>query len=130
MTAFSPSARILIRDAGWLVRRIDPASDGGHLLNCDLVSDLALGRSALFLTKLEGDDQITLPDPAQTEWVADSNFYLKQHLEPKLWQSTPNDDCIHLGHLGIPGRRSSSRLKLGNQAAGTRQSSPRSAPCH
>ena len=36
----APGARIVVRDEEWLVRRVDPASDGGCLLTCDGVSDL------------------------------------------------------------------------------------------
>ena len=40
----APGARIVVRDEEWLVRRVDPASDGGHLLTCDGVSDLVRGQ--------------------------------------------------------------------------------------
>ena len=43
----APGARIVVRDEEWLVRRVDPASDGGHLLTCDGVSDLVRGQSSL-----------------------------------------------------------------------------------
>lgn len=104
MIAFAPGARVVVRDEEWLVRRVDPASDGGYLLNCDGVSDLVRGRSALFLTKLEGEDRITLLDPAKTELVLDSSSHFNGtflYLEAKLRQSMPNDDHIHLGHRGV-----------------------------
>ena len=53
-TPMAPGARIVVRDEEWLVRRVDPASDGGRLLTCDGVSDLVRGQSSLFLTALEG----------------------------------------------------------------------------
>lgn len=102
--AFAPGSRLVIRDEEWLVRRVDPSSDGGYLLNCDGISDLVRGRSALFLTKLEGEKQITVLDPAKTELVADSSSHFNStflYLEAKLRQSTPNDDRIHLGHRGV-----------------------------
>jgi hypothetical protein len=37
----APGARVLIRDEEWLVRRVDPSSDGGQLLKCDSDSELA-----------------------------------------------------------------------------------------
>ncbi|MGA2986843.1 MAG: DEAD/DEAH box helicase [Terriglobia bacterium] len=92
----------MIRDEEWLVRRVDPSSDGGHLLNCDGVSELVRGRSALFLTELEGE--ITLLDPAKTELVADTSSHFNStflYLEAQLRRSTPNDDFIHLGHRGV-----------------------------
>lgn len=104
MLSFAPGARVVIRDEEWLVRRVDPSSDGGYLLNCDGVSDLVRGRSSLFLTKLEGDDRITVLDPAKTEFVADDSSHFNStflYLEAKLRQSTPNDDRIHLGHRGV-----------------------------
>jgi ERCC4-related helicase len=104
MLSYAPGARVVVRDEEWLVRRVDPSSDGGYLLNCDGVSDLVRGRSALFLTKLEGDDQITVLDPAKTELVTDSSSHFNStllYLEAKLRQSTPNDDRIHLGHRGV-----------------------------
>jgi superfamily II DNA or RNA helicase len=104
MLSYAPGARVVVRDEEWLVRRVDPSSDGGYLLNCDGVSDLVRGRSALFLTKLEGDDRITILDPAKTELVTDASSHFNStflYLEAKLRQSTPNDDRIHLGHRGV-----------------------------
>lgn len=94
----------MIRDEEWLVRRVDPSTDGGWLLSCDGVSDLVRGRSSLFLTQLEGEDRITVLDPAKTELVADGSSHFNStflYLEAKLRQSTPNDDRIHLGHRGV-----------------------------
>jgi superfamily II DNA or RNA helicase len=104
MQTYAPGARVLVRDEEWLVRRVDPASDGGYLLNCDGISELVRGRSALFLTKLEGDDRIILLNPAKTELVADASSHFNStflYLEAKLRQSTPNDDRIHLGHRAV-----------------------------
>jgi len=101
---YSPGARVVIRDEEWLVRKVDPSSDCGHLLHCDGVSDLVRGRSALFLTALEGDQQIQVLDPAKTELVVDPSRQFNStflYLEAKLRQSTPNDDRIHLGHRGV-----------------------------
>jgi hypothetical protein len=53
-TPIAPGARIVVRDEEWLVRRVDPSSDGGRLLTCDGVSDLVRGQSSLFLTALGG----------------------------------------------------------------------------
>ena len=102
--SFAPGARVVVRDEEWLVRRVDPSSDGGYLLNCDGVSDLVRGRSALFLTKLEGEERIIVLDPAKTELVTDASSHFNStflYLEAKLRQSTPNDALIHLGHRGV-----------------------------
>lgn len=49
----APGTRVVIRDEEWIIRRVDPSSDGGELLVCDGVSELVRGRTAHFLTKLE-----------------------------------------------------------------------------
>jgi hypothetical protein len=45
MLPYAPGARLVIRDEEWLVRRVDPSSDGGHLLSCDGVTELVRGRA-------------------------------------------------------------------------------------
>lgn len=102
MLPYAPGARVVIRDEEWLVRRVDPSSDGGHLLCCDGVSELVRGRSAQFLTVLE--DKIIVLDPAKTELVADTSSHFNStflYLEAQLRRSTPNDDHIHLGHRAV-----------------------------
>ena len=102
MLPYAPGARVLIRDEEWLVRRVDPSSDGGHLLNCDGVSELVRGRSAQFLTQLE--DEIVVLDPAKTELVPDTSSHFNStflYLEAQLRRSTPNDEHVHLGHRGV-----------------------------
>jgi hypothetical protein len=63
MLPYAPGARVVIRDEEWLVRRVDPSTDGGHLLSCDGLSELVRGRSPQFLSKLE--DEIIVPGPSQ-----------------------------------------------------------------
>lgn len=102
MLPYAPGARVVIRDEEWLVRRVDPSSDGGHLLSCDGVSELVRGRAAQFLTALE--DEIIVLDPAKTELVADTSSHFNStflYLEAQLRRSTPNDDQIHLGHRAV-----------------------------
>jgi hypothetical protein len=102
MLPYAPGARIVVRDEEWLVRRVDPSSDGGHLLGCDGVSELVRGRTAQFLTELE--DEIKVLDPAKTELVADSSSNFNStflYLEAQLRRSTPNDALIHLGHRAV-----------------------------
>lgn len=99
----APGARVIIRDEEWLVRRIDPSTDGGYLLNCDGVSDLVRGRNALFLTKLEGGEPTVL-DPAQTELVLDSSSHFDStflFLESQRRRFIPNDQSVHLGHRAV-----------------------------
>jgi superfamily II DNA or RNA helicase len=102
MLAFAPGARVVIRDEEWLVRRVDPSTDGGWLLTCDGVSELVRGRDALFLTELE--DRIEVLDPAETRLVADdSPTYTASllYLESMRRRSVANDARIHLGHRGV-----------------------------
>ena len=97
--ALAPGARVVIRDAEWVVRRVDRAPDGGYRLVCDGVSELVREREAIFLTRLEPDVQVL--DPAETRLVpdaspgfADSRLYL----ESQLRQAVPNDGRIHVAH--------------------------------
>lgn len=102
MLPYAPGARVVIRDEEWLVRRVDPSSDGGHLLSCDGLSELVRGRAAQFLTVLE--DEIKVLDPATTQLVADTSSQFNNtflYLEAQLRRSTPNDDQIHLGHRAV-----------------------------
>lgn len=98
----APGARVVIRDEEWLVRRVDPSSDGGELLVCDGVSDLVRGRSAHFLTRLEG--AIDVLDPAQTRLVLDDSSHFNAsmlYVEAVLRRSLPNDTRIRLGHRAV-----------------------------
>ena len=95
----APGARVVIRDAEWVIRRVDRSPDGGYQVVCDGVSELVREREAIFLTTLESDIQVL--DPADTELVpdkspgfADSRLYL----ESQLRQAVPNDESIHVGH--------------------------------
>ena len=102
MNLHASGSRVVIRDEEWLVRRVDASNDGGQLLSCDGLSDLVRGRSALFLTSLEG--VIDILDPAQTQLVNDvSSTYNASllYLESQRRRSTPNDAAIHLGHRGV-----------------------------
>lgn len=99
---YAPGSRVEIRNEEWLVKRVDPAADGGYLLDCDGVSDLVLGHSALFLSKLE--DEIKVLDPAKTELVPDPSSTFNASLlyvESMLRRSLPNDAKIRLGHRGV-----------------------------
>lgn len=98
----APGSRVLIRDEEWLVRRVDPSSDGGDLLVCDGVSDLVRGRTAHFLTKLE--ERIELLHPAQTRLVQDDSSHFSAsmlYIEGVLRRNLPNDDRIRLGHRAV-----------------------------
>jgi hypothetical protein len=102
MLSFAPGSRVVIRDEEWLVRRVDPSTDGGWLLTCDGVSELVRGRDALFLTNLE--DNIEVLDPAATKLVGDdSRTYTATllYLESMRRRSIANDPKVRLGHRGV-----------------------------
>lgn len=102
MLPFAPGSRAEIRDEEWLIRRVDPTTDGGSLLTCDGVSALVQGRSALFLTELE--DTIKVLDPAETELVPDTSPTYNAtllYLESMRRRGVANDARIHLGHRGV-----------------------------
>jgi superfamily II DNA or RNA helicase len=102
MLPYAPGSRVVIRDEEWLVRRIDPSSDGGHLLTCDGVSELIKGREGLFLTEME--DEVKVLDPATTELEFDDSSHFDRsflYLEAKMRRSTPNDERIHLGSRAV-----------------------------
>ena len=95
----APGARVVIRDAEWVIRRVDRSPDGGYQVVCDGVSELVREREAIFLTTLESEIQVL--DPADTRLVpdespgfADSRLYL----ESQLRQAVPNDERIHVAH--------------------------------
>lgn len=92
----------MIRDEEWLIRRVDPATDGGCLLSCDGISELVRGQHALFLTALEEDIEVL--DPENTQLVPDlSPAYNATllYLESLRRRSVAHDDSIHLGHRGV-----------------------------
>ena len=98
----APGSRAVIRDEEWLIRRVDPSTDGGWLLTCDGISDLVRSQKALFLTALE--DHIEVLDPAATGLVPDTSPSYNAallYLESQRRRTLANDDRIHLGHRGV-----------------------------
>lgn len=98
---YAPGARVEIRDAEWVVRRVDSSSDRGYQLTCDGISEIVRGREAIFLTQLEGEGQIRVLDPVTTILVQDqSNAFERSllYIESQLRQATANDEKIHVAH--------------------------------
>ena len=94
----TPGARVVVRDAEWIVRRVDHAP-GGYQIVCDGVSELVRGREAVFLTALEPTIQVL--DPAETKLVPDNSAQFTDsilYMESQLRQAVPNDTEIHVGH--------------------------------
>lgn len=100
---YAPGSRIVVRDAEWLVRRVDRTSTGGQALLVSGLSELVRDREAIFLTEIEPDIQILRPE--DTRFVQDTSpRYLKSllYLESALRQLPPTIDAnrvrLHVGH--------------------------------
>ncbi len=83
----TPGARILCRDAEWLITRVDAFDDAdAFAIHCVGADDLVRGHQSVFLSKL---DDIEPVDPAKTRLIKDeSNGYKlsKLFLEAQLRQ--------------------------------------------
>jgi superfamily II DNA or RNA helicase len=93
----APGSRILVRDAEWLVRRVDRTSAGGQAVSVVGIDELVRDKEAIFLDDL---DEILVLDPAETKIVFDdSSSYRKSllYMESLLRQTAPTDDNLHLG---------------------------------
>lgn len=53
MVTVAPGARILVRDAEWVVRRVDRTSTGGQAISAIGISELVRDKEAVFLTEIE-----------------------------------------------------------------------------
>lgn len=98
---FAPGARVEIRDAEWVIRRVDLTSDNGYQLTCDGISELVRGKEAIFLTQLEDQDNVKILDPVTTRLVQDISNSFEQsllYIESQLRQATANDEQIHVAH--------------------------------
>jgi hypothetical protein len=67
-SAIAPGARVLIRDAEWIVKRVDRTGTGGQSIQVVGVSEIVRHKEARFLSEIEGKS-ITVLDPAETELV-------------------------------------------------------------
>jgi superfamily II DNA or RNA helicase len=100
VTIFAPGARVVVRDAEWLIRRVDRTSSGGQALSVVGISELVKDKEAIFLTEIER--KIDILDPVETGLVADtsSSFQASRlYLESLLRQKPPTDDNLYVGHL-------------------------------
>jgi len=97
--AIAPGARVVIRDAEWLIRRVDRNSNGGQALTAVGLSEVVKDKETIFLTEIE--DDIKILDPVETELVTDTSNYYRDsllYLESLLRQTPPTDEHIYLGH--------------------------------
>jgi hypothetical protein len=90
MEQLTPGARVLCRDAEWLVTRKEPVSadNSRFAIHCLGVDDLVRGHEAIFLTDL---DELEPIDPRDTELVPDMSGGCKLS---KLPTFGPVDSCL------------------------------------
>ena len=96
---FAPGARIVVRDAEWLIRRVDRTSTGGQALSATGISELVRDKESIFLTEIEGDIEIL--DPIDTKLVFDpSSSYQASllYMESLLRRKPPTDQNLYIGH--------------------------------
>ena len=97
----APGARILCRDAEWLVKSVSCSSDGDQVIEAVGVSEFLRGRRVQFLKEIEektGDLQVLKAE--KTELVNDdSSGYVRSLLfiEANFKQTVPEDGRIYLG---------------------------------
>ena len=95
----APGARIVVRDAEWLVRKVDRTSTGGQALTVTGISELVKDKEAIFLDEI--DKNIDVLDPVDIKLVADtSSSYQKAmlYMESLLRQKAPTDENLYIGH--------------------------------
>lgn len=96
----APGARVRIRDAEWLVQRVDQTSDGGQVLDVVGLSELVEDQEARFVRELE-EDTLELIDPAETALRQDESPGFRQsrlYMESLLRKRSPTDEDLHVGH--------------------------------
>jgi len=103
VSTVAPGARILVRDAEWVVRRVDPTSTGGRAITAFGISELVRSKEAIFLTEIEETTKggIQVLRPEETTLVPDSSPQFRQsmlYLESLLRRTPPTDNRIHTGH--------------------------------
>ncbi len=99
-SALAPGARVLIRDAEWIVKRVDPTGTGGRSVQVIGVSEIVRHKEARFLTEIEGKG-ITVLDPSETELVPDTSPQFRNsrlYLESLLRQSPSTGNDLWIGH--------------------------------
>ena len=89
---YAPGARVVIRDAEWLVRKVDRTSTGSQAITVVGISELVKDKEAIFLSSIE--KQIEVLDPVDTKLVPDpSSSYQASmlYMESLLRRKPPTD---------------------------------------
>ncbi|MEO0434522.1 MAG: DEAD/DEAH box helicase [Cyanobacteria bacterium J06656_5] len=99
MPNLAPGARVVVRDAEWLVRSTKRASNGSQVFEAVGISDFIQGWQAQFIAELEADLQVLAPEETGLV-VDDSSGYRKSLLfiEGHLRQTAPTDGNLYVGH--------------------------------
>ena len=96
----APGARVIIRDAEWIVKKTDRTSTDSLALTCVGLSEIVKDKEAIFLTDDELDSCIII-DPAKTALIEDKSPSYRDsilYIESLLRQTPPTDDKLYLGH--------------------------------
>ena len=96
----APGARVLIRDAEWLVRKVDRTATNRQAVSVVGLSQIVKDREAIFLDEI---DQIELLNPEDTDLVDDTSSCYRDSLlfmESLLRQTPPTDANLYIGHQG------------------------------
>jgi hypothetical protein len=101
--SFAPGSRVVVRDAEWLVRRVDRTSTGGNALSVVGISELVRDKEAVFLTEIENDlgNNIEVLRPEHTQLVPDTSSAYQAsllYMESLLRRKAPTDDRLYIGH--------------------------------
>lgn len=95
----APGARVVIRDAQWIVRKVEPTQGSGKVLYCTGLSEIVRDKEARFLTRAE--KKIEVLDPVKTRLVTDlSPHFLdsRLYLDSLLRKTVPTDGRIYCGY--------------------------------
>lgn len=113
----APGARVVIRDAQWLVRKVERTQGKGHIIHVIGLSDIVRNKEAQFLTNLE--QKIEIIDPAKTLLTQDSSAAFRDsllYLESLLPKTIPTDGRIYCGYKAamdsVPYQLESAQLAL------------------
>ena len=100
-STLAPGTRILVRDAEWIVKRVDRTSSGRQAITATGLSEIVKDKQAVFLDEIETD--IRVVNPEQTAFVADESPYYRDsrlYIESLLRQTPPTDERLYCGHRG------------------------------
>lgn len=102
--SFAPGMRVLIRDAEWLVRRVDRTSTSNEAVVVVGLSEIVKDKEAIFLTEIENSGAgIEVMDPGETHLVPDASSSFRDsllYIESLLRQTPPTDTKLYSGHAG------------------------------